>query len=133
MSTSSGVVRAMSLAGVMIFGSPASAQVKVSDAPQLGVVLGDCELAINLARRPTLTVFFQSPSSDEIETIRQQGYKAGLLGTRLFVQQGDYKRLHLADDLADFVIVGKTAGAVAKAELLRIVRPQGEVWKDGER
>ncbi|HYT91066.1 MAG TPA: hypothetical protein VEL76_20305, partial [Gemmataceae bacterium] len=96
----------------------------------LCVLLGDsAALAVPLAQHSELTVYVQTTSADEANALRTKADAAGLLGTRIFVHQGDYRRLHLANDLADAIIVGPTAqgpAGVAKAELLRILRPDGK-------
>ena len=59
--------------------------------------------------------------------LRHEG--AGLLGKRIYVERGSWKRVHLADNLADAVLVGPTArgrGGVSQAELLRVLRPGGK-------
>ncbi len=94
------------------------------------VLLGDkIGLSIPLARHCELTFFVQSTSAAEVAALAKKADAAGLLGTRIIVHQGPYSRLHLADNLADAIIVGKGAtgpGGVAQAELLRVLRPEGK-------
>src|SRR5262245_22709973 len=71
----------------------------------LCVVLGDPDFALDLARLTDMTIFVQSPSAEELEKLRKDADAAGLLGKRLWVQKGDYSRLHLASDLADALVV----------------------------
>lgn len=90
------------------------------------VLLGDAaELCVPLARRTELTLFVQLAGADEATALRRTVDAAGLLGTRVWIQQGDYRRLHLADNLADVVLAGTTRG-VPQPEVLRILRPQGQ-------
>src|SRR5687768_8789128 len=60
------------------------------------MVLGDSDgaLALDLAWRSELTVFVQTPSAKEAAAVRKAVDAAGLLGTRIYVQQGEYSRLN---------------------------------------
>lgn len=96
----------------------------------IAMVLGDRDgqLAIALARASELMIYVQSPNPDDVAAARRTVEAAGLLGTRVYVGQGDYRRLHLAEDIADAVIVMESAvgpQGVAEAELLRVLRPEG--------
>lgn len=112
----------------------AAAIVKKLDVPRgLCVVLGDPQgaLALELARASELTIFLQAAKADEAEAARKAADAVGMLGSRIFVQQGDYRHLHLANDLADLV-VGTQVGAAPKEEVLRILRPEGRAIVDGK-
>lgn len=105
----------------------------VKDAlAQMGVERGLCvlvgeeaSLALPLARKSELTIFVQLADAKEVAELRAKLDVAGLLGTRVHVRQGSYDRLHLADDLADAMRVGKTA-TISKDEVLRVLRPHGK-------
>ncbi|MHC4889920.1 MAG: outer membrane protein assembly factor BamB family protein, partial [Planctomycetota bacterium] len=91
------------------------------------VVLNDtkCELALKLARNSESLIYVQLERAEDIETARRAADEAGLYGTRIFVEKGAFKRLHLADNVADgLVVVGETNG-VSETEALRVLRPQG--------
>jgi len=98
----------------------------------IGVVLGlpeadQGEYVTDLATGSELLVYFQSPDSEEVARVRSRAEAAGLLGKRVFVDRGDWKSIHLADDLADAVVVSPAAaGSVAEGELLRVLHPQGK-------
>ncbi len=94
----------------------------------LVVVLGDSDgkLAFDLVRKSELTIFVQSADGKEVDAIRRAADKAGLLGTRIWVQMGKAGRLNLANDLADAVVVQKP-GLVANDEINRVLRPGGKV------
>ena len=94
----------------------------------LCVVLGDPQgtLSLELARASELMLFVQSPKPAEVQAARKAADAAGLLGTRIYVQQGDYTHLNLANDLADAVIVANPTLAVSREELLRVLRPEGK-------
>lgn len=111
----------------------ADAVLKALDSPRgLVVVLGDDagNLALDLVRKSELNVFVQSPDADQVERFRRSADKAGLLGTRIWVQKGHEARLNLASDLADAVVVSQNA-AVPTEELLRVLRPDGKAFVDG--
>src|SRR5437763_1817286 len=72
----------------------------------LCVLLGEHgTLAADLAKRSEWTVFVQVAEAAQARPLRQALDTAGLLGNRVAVQHGNLSRLHLADDLADAVIV----------------------------
>ncbi len=88
------------------------------------------DLAIALARQTELLIYLQLPSADATATARARVDAVGLLGTRIYVDQGRWPQIHLADNLADAVVVTTKAISLAescRAELLRIVNPLGEV------
>lgn len=96
----------------------------------LGMVRG--ELA-NYVRQGSIdgryVVYFQSPNADEVAILREAGQKAKVLGTQLFVDQGDWSRLHLADNLAAVVIMTREAeAAISDKELLRVLHPGGKAF-----
>ncbi len=80
-----------------------------------------------LAKASELVVYFQSPDADEAAAVRKAADAAGLLGRRVFVDQGDWKQVHLADNLAGAVLVaGSAASGVAEREVLRVLHPEGK-------
>jgi outer membrane protein assembly factor BamB len=93
------------------------------------VVLGDPQaaLAVELAKASDLIVYLQSAKADEVAAARKAAEAAGLLGTRVYVEQGKLDRIHLADNLADAVVVAGGAGDAPPPELLRVLRPEGKV------
>ena len=63
------------------------------------VVLGlpeanDPGSVIGIAEGNELLVYFQSPDSSVIESVREAAERAGLLGKRVFVEQGDLRCSH---------------------------------------
>jgi outer membrane protein assembly factor BamB len=92
------------------------------------VVLGDArgKLAIKLARESELLIYVQLPRAKDVETVRKAADAAALYGTRVFVDKGPFKRLNLADNIADAVVaVGRTK-RFSESEVLRVLRPQGK-------
>ncbi len=92
------------------------------------VVIGDgqCQTAIDLARRSQLTLFVQVPTPQEYAAACKAAEAAGLLGRRIFVAQASPARIGLADNVADAAVVLGQKSPVEKAEVLRVLRPQGK-------
>src|SRR5262245_52160617 len=84
---------------------PGSIVSRIGSTRGFCLVVGDGgTLAANLAKQTELTILVQLADEREVQALRQSLDAAGLLGSRVYVQQGDYTRLHLADDLADAVV-----------------------------
>lgn len=101
------------------------------------VVLGDdpAPVAVELARASDLLIYVQLPAADRVEVVRKLADQEGLLGKRVFVEQGAWSHLHLADDLADVIVAGgasQRSGGVPKAEILRVLRPGGKAMIGAE-
>ena len=100
------------------------------DSPRgICAMAGDREArqAIELARASELTVYVQLGDADEVAAARRAAESAGLLNRRVYVEQGSDTRLHLADNLADLVVlVSDAQGRVPEAEVLRVLRPGGK-------
>ena len=109
------------------------------DSPRGICVLLDpspAALATALAEKSELTVYVQLPDRKAADAARAHLDDLGLLGTRVYVETGPWSRIHLADNLADAVVVSPDAVAAVEAnreELLRVVRPLGKlILGDGE-
>jgi outer membrane protein assembly factor BamB len=88
------------------------------------------DLGLELARRSELTLYVQVPDQASAAKMRRSVDETGLLGTRIYVERGDWSHIHLASNLADVVVVTEQAAAKFRGrqeELLRIVRPLGKV------
>ena len=99
------------------------------------VVLGDPtgELALELANGSELTVYLQLTRAENVAIASRALDRAGFYGTRIYVEKGDLRRLHLADNLADAVIaMGEAATEVPEAEVLRVLCPRGKALLDGK-
>jgi outer membrane protein assembly factor BamB len=92
------------------------------------VVLGDTsgEAALDLARRSELQIYVQLPQAQEVETARRLVDKAGFYGTRIAIERGGATGLHLADNVADALIVLGGAMDIPEGEVLRVLRPEGK-------
>jgi len=81
----------------------------------------------DLAQGSELLVYFQSQDERQLGAVRKAAEAAGLLGNRVFVDAGDFRNVHLADNLAGAVLVSSSAQqAVSDAELLRVLHPRGK-------
>lgn len=90
-----------------------------------------CALALEVAQRSELLVYTQLARAAEVRQARAAAAAAGLGAERFCVGQGPLAHLHLADNLADAVVVlGKAASQVSEAEVLRVLRPRGRAWID---
>jgi len=95
------------------------------------VVLGDndCEQALQIARATKLTVYVQLEDSNVVLSARDKVYKTGLLGSRVYIGHGQFERIHLADNLADTVVVDRSikVNQELREEAMRVLRPHGKL------
>ena len=105
---------------------------------RLGATRGICVLlghspadfSLGLAGESQLTVYCQTPTDEATAALRARIDAAGLLGTRIYVEKGPWSKIHLADNLADAVVVMPRAVPdleTSRAELFRVVNPLGKV------
>ncbi len=78
---------------------------------------------VDLAKGSELLVYFQGRTDVEALAVRKAAEVAGFLGSRVFVEQGDLKSIHLADNLAGAVLA---AGRAPEREILRVLHPGGK-------
>ncbi|MHC4508095.1 MAG: outer membrane protein assembly factor BamB family protein, partial [Planctomycetota bacterium] len=92
------------------------------------VILGDDtgSLTSRLAGDTQLHLYVQLGSAERVAKMRRQMDAAGLLGRRVWVEQGEVSRVHLANNLADVLVAVNDATAISRDEALRVVRPQGK-------
>jgi outer membrane protein assembly factor BamB len=109
--------------------SPRAKEILQQSPPRgIVVLLGvtDATLPIEVARGSELTLFVQVAGEKQAQTLRQAVAKEGLLGSRIYIDSGDLKTLHLASDIADAVFVTGTLKAEGlRPEILRILHPAG--------
>jgi outer membrane protein assembly factor BamB len=100
----------------------------------VGVVLGDNDGTFiqELARQNEWLIYAQFPDATQCAAARRTLDAAGLYGTRVFLEPGPPTRLHLADNLADAVVVLGNTTQVAESEVLRVLRPEAKAFL-GER
>lgn len=90
---------------------------------------GQASFVVELIQNSNLQIYFQSESPKEVAQVRKLADQAGLLGQRIFADQGKYNAIALASNLADVIFVSKTADKLApQKELLRVLRPQGTAY-----
>ena len=115
--------------GAVVF----SAEEDKSILEQIGVKRGicvlagdrDCRNAVKLAHKSELLIYVQLAGKEEVERAREAAANAGLYGRRIFVEKGELKKLHLADNVADVVAAVK-GSKVSEKEALRVLRPGGK-------
>ncbi len=100
---------------------------KVGCSNGIGVLLEDksCQLAIELVRTSEFLIYVQIDNDAEMELARKAADEAGFFGSRIFVEKGLISKIHLADNIADFLIVADKETTINEAEALRVLRPQG--------
>ena len=93
------------------------------DLPSSGV-----QSVVDMANASELTIYFQSAEAAQVSAVRQAADAAGFLGRRIVAQQGAADALHLADNVADGIVVSATASRQAsEAELPPVLRPQSAI------
>ena len=99
------------------------------------VVLGGdgSQAAINVAKKCDLLFYLQFADPRQVDRVRQAAEAHGLDATRLQVDQGDMSQIHLADNLADAVVVLDTTNCPSEQEIFRVLRPGGVALGGGAR
>ena len=87
---------------------------------------GDAAFVPRLAKASELTLFVQVTDRAQADAIRKLAEEEGLLGQRVFVALGN-DRLHLADNVADCVLVAE-GSPIGERECLRALRPRGRAF-----
>lgn len=100
---------------------------KIGTTRGLCVLLGvaDPDEVVALAKASELTLYVQAADADTVCAAREAAAAAGLLGRRIFVDQGTLDRIQLADDLADVLLVADPAASGKEREWTRVLRPGG--------
>ncbi|MFK7778259.1 MAG: hypothetical protein QM501_09070, partial [Gimesia sp.] len=90
---------------------------------------GNALFVLELVQNSNLQIYFQSQSRNEVSQVRHLADQAGLLGQRIFADQGKTDTIALASNLADVIFVQKSAAKqTSQEELLRVLRPQGTAF-----
>src|SRR5262245_7863492 len=93
----------------------------------LGLPDGQTDALMALARGGEQLIYVQSAIPEEVAAMRAAAETAGLLGKRIWVDEGAWTRIQMADNLADVVYVENSArGGVAQEEVLRVLHPFGQ-------
>ena len=112
-------------------GGSVPAQDAADTLKRIGVKKGICalvgepggKLALDLVRGSELLVYVQMKDGAKAAALRGEAEKAGFLGSRVYVEQGTAGRIHLADNVADAVVV---VGEANREEVLRVLQPGGK-------
>jgi len=94
-------------------------------------VLGDkrCQVSLQLAMETDLLLYLQLEEREEVVRASSTIDAAGFFGTRVFIEEGDLGQIHLADNLADRVLVmGEALDRVSREEVLRVLCPGGKAF-----
>jgi hypothetical protein len=78
------------------------------------------QTALQLCRDTELFCYVQLPTAAEVAAARQNAARAGLYGVRIFIEEGPFSQLHLADHLADLTLPTGAALQMPEAEALRV-------------
>ncbi len=84
-----------------------------------------CQISIDLAKKSELLIYVQLPRDEDVEMARQAVDSAGFYNTRIFVEKGEMTRIHLANNLADALVIMDEGTELIEDEVLRVLRPQG--------
>ena len=91
----------------------------------LGGSVDEAPMLVQDVERHDWLVYLQTDDAETLAAYRQAADTAGVLGKRLFVDAGDPASIHLADNLADAILVlPSSIDRVTEPELLRVLRPR---------
>ena len=128
----------------LVLGSPVLSQDQAQTAQEtlkrigvqrgLAVLVGGAadDRVLDLVRSSELTWFVQLSDRASAARLRRAADEAGLLGRRVYVDSATARRIHLADNLADAIVVVPGAAELSKEELLRVLRPGGKVLRGND-
>ena len=93
------------------------------------VVLGDTDgqWSMELARHSELLVYVQLTDAAAVAKARAAAEHAGLDASRLQIELGDLQQVHLADNLADALVVLDATVSTPDAEIMRVLHPRGKM------
>ena len=117
------------------FGQTLNATSIIKQNPSRGLCVllnvTDPKLPITVAKGSELTLFIQIDDAKKVQAMRKAIAKTGLLGTRIYVDHGDLKQIHLANDLADS-LYSTLPAKVSPTEAMRVVHPGGTANLNGK-
>jgi outer membrane protein assembly factor BamB len=101
----------------------------------LCVLLGKVDAVVlsQAVRESEWLFYLQPPDAKTVQSLRDRFAREGVLGRRVYVEQGSDAQIHLADNLADLVLVSENTPACPTNEILRITRPDGVAMVGQER
>jgi outer membrane protein assembly factor BamB len=94
------------------------------------VVLGDTQgsLIRELVARSEWLIYAQHAEAGQFDAACRSADALGVYGSRIFVGHGALDKLHLADNVADALVVVGEVGGVIEAEVWRVLRPSGKAY-----
>jgi len=98
------------------------------------VLVGDkaAELAVELAGISEFMLYVQMDDTAEVDEARRHIDSLGLLGTRIFIDSGTLSHIHLADNLADALVVTSNGNGISEREMMRVLHPRAVAMVNGE-
>jgi len=93
----------------------------------VGVSHDEALATIRQAAGDELTWYIQLARGEDVAAVRQVADRAGLLGTRVYVERATGRQVYLADNLADVLVASAGASRISKSELRRALRPRGRL------
>ncbi len=88
---------------------------------------GDGDLALNLARETEMLVLAMDENPANVAAAKKKAAQAGLLGRRLYVEQGSPEEIPFADHYVDLLLMTDTSQAglsdETRAEIMRVLTP----------
>lgn len=98
---------------------------QLAASPGIIVVIDETnwESAIDTARHGTALVYTQIANPTEADFARAAAEAAGLDPSRIQIDVGPLDQLHLADDVADGLIMRPSTAAPSEREILRVLHP----------
>ena len=91
------------------------------------------QAAMQVAGKCEILFYLQFSDPRQVDRVRRAAEAQGLDATKFQVDQGDMSRIHLADNLADAVVILDTADCPSEQEILRVLRPGGRAIGGGGR
>jgi outer membrane protein assembly factor BamB len=90
------------------------------------VLLSDslADYALPLAQQSELLIYVQLGKSEKLESCRRRVDEAGFLNSRIYVEAGDWAHIHLADNIADILVLEGSATPEVEKEIMRVLHPE---------
>jgi len=96
----------------------------------IAVVLSDTlsSQTLQLAQHSELVIYLQVADPHRVARNRQLADQSSLLNSRVYIEAGASSRIHLADNLADAVILEQGSPSEWDKEIHRVLRPGGKAF-----
>lgn len=86
------------------------------------------EIVSDFVQNSEYLLYYQATENGSVKSARALSEREGWLGKRVYVESGPRARLHLADNLADVIVVGSEvdhSDVAIRTELTRVLHPGG--------